>query len=274
VHFIQDGHLREAAEVVFSPDSPGLWYGDGLMETMLVSSGVIRLWDLHRERLLEGMTLLGYRQAPDMAEQFSSQVLRLCEAEGCLAAARVRLNVFRKEGALFEAEPSPVSWLIRARVAEPSSLQFQETGILTGLYTGVTRSRHAISHLKTQSYLASVMAARYAASRGWGDALLLNDAGRVAESAIANVFIVRDGVIRTPPLREGCVAGVMRRHLLETLPARGYQVREQPLTPRDLQTAEEIFLTNAIRRVRPVAELEGRRYRTETAREIFSLVTV
>lgn len=273
MYFIQDGHLRETGELVFSPDSPGLWYGDGLMETMLVTSGMIRLWDLHCERLLGGMALLGYRHEPAMAEQLRGQVLELCEAQRCLAAARVRLNVFRAESALFDAIPSGVSWLIRARAAEPSSLQFQGAGIRTGVYTGVTHSCHAISHLKTQSYLPSVMAARYAAYRGWDDALVLNDAGRISESAIANVFIVKDGVIRTPPLSEGCVAGVMRRHLLETLPAAGYPVREQPLTPGDLETAEEIFLTNAIRRVRPVAELEGRGYSMATARKIFELVT-
>ncbi|HXO77845.1 MAG TPA: aminotransferase class IV, partial [Puia sp.] len=70
----------------------------------------------------------------------------------------------------------------------------------------------------------------------------------------------RQGQFYTPPLSEGVVAGVMRRHLLEALPQAGYIVQEQPVTPEDLLTADEIFLTNALKGISPVRSMQGRAY--------------
>lgn len=225
------------------------------------------------ERLLGGMSLLGYAVEPGMAEMLAGGVLTLCEAERCLGAARVRLNVFRGEGPLFDAAPAPVRYLIQAHPLTPASLEFQAEGIRVGIFSGTVRCFDDFSALKTQSYLPSVMAARHAAARGWEDSLVLNDRGMVSESAIANVFMVREGTVFTPPLSEGCVAGVTRRRLLELLPGAGYQVVEAPISPDDLRGAQEIFLTNAIRRIRPVTLFEEKRYPVAASREIFNLVS-
>ena len=90
------------------------------------------------------------------------------------------------------------------------------------------------------------MAARQAKQNKWNDALVLNTAGNIIESAIANIFWVKDGNIYTPPLAEGCVAGVMRRHLLQITPG----IAEKPLTIDALSAADEVFLTNAIKGIR------------------------
>lgn len=272
VRVIQDGHLQETESPVIPPDCPGIWYGDGLFETLLIREGVIRLWDFHTERLFQGMRLLGYAVEPGMAAMLGAQVLALCEAEQCLDAARVRLNVFRGAGKLFDAAESPTHYRIQATAVTRASLEFQEGGIRIGIYPGVVRSFSDLSPLKTQNYLPSVMTARYAAARGWEDALLLSDAGSVSESAIANVFIVKEDMILTPPLSEGCVAGVMRRRLLELLPSAGFRVMEARLTPGDLREAQEIFLTNAVRRIRAVSAFEEKRYPVKVARGIFRLV--
>jgi len=271
VHLIEDGHLLNASGVLVHPDSPGLRFGDGLFETMLMQAGVIRLWDFHMERLSHGMALLGYAFDPELRNKLENAVMILCEAEQCLDRARIRINVFRAEGALFDGTRSPFHYLIRASALSSGMLAFEEEGLRVGIFSGAVRHADEFSALKTQNYLPSVMAARYAAQQGWDDALLLNSSGRIAESAIANIFMVKDGAAVTPPLSEGCVSGVMRRYLLDVLPPAGIAVFERPLTPEALKTADELFLTNAIRLVRPVRYFQEKQYSSELARSIFSL---
>ncbi len=112
------------------------------------------------------------------------------------------------------------------------------------------------------------MAARYAALHGWDDCLVLNNAGRVADSSIANLFWVSGGIVYTPPLTEGCIAGVMRRWLMTNLSGYGYEVQERPVAPEDLILADEAFLTNAIRGVRWVGNLAGTTYGNKIARAV------
>jgi branched-chain amino acid aminotransferase len=113
------------------------------------------------------------------------------------------------------------------------------------------------------------MAALYARERKLDDVFLLNAAGRICESAIANVFIIQNDRVFTPPLEEGCVAGVMRRFMLEHLPACGYAVEETPLTVASLLAADEVFLTNALHLLRPVGRCDNSQYSTRLGTELF-----
>ena len=97
----------------------------------------------------------------------------------------------------------------------------------------------------------------YAGERGLDDCVLLNSRGRVVETTVANIWWVREGRIYTLPLSEGCVAGVMRRHLLEALPGAGYSVGEEPIGPDELGRADELFITNALRGIGWVREFRG-----------------
>jgi len=112
------------------------------------------------------------------------------------------------------------------------------------------------------------MAAQQAKAHKWNDALLLNTKGNIVEGTIANIFWVKDGIIYTPPLTEGCIAGTLRAYLLDVLPTKGYGVQEQPLTNATLLTADEVFLTNAIRGVKWVGTVENKVYRNEVVRTI------
>lgn len=257
--------------VVLHPDNPGFRFGDGLFETMRVAEGKIRLWDYHRERLEEGMKQLAYEMPSGFAQRLKEDVITLCEAEQCSGAARVRVNVFRGTGALYGTGLTPCHYLVRAMPLDASVQTFCEAGIRVGVFRGAVRCPDEFSRFKTQNYLASVMAARYAAGQGWDDALLVNGAGRIVESAIANVFWVTGDGVKTPPLSEGCVAGVMRRQLLKRLPEAGIPVAEAPVSLAGLEAAKEIFLTNALKTVVPVTTLGDRHYPVTMARRIFSL---
>jgi branched-chain amino acid aminotransferase len=115
-------------------------------------------------------------------------------------------------------------------------------GLSIGIYEEARKSVDKFSSIKSNNFLPYVQGALYARHQKWNDALILNSHGGIADSTMANIFWVKDGKIFTPPLSEGPISGVMRRHLLENT-----LIFEQPLYPDDLIQAEEIFLTNAFR---------------------------
>jgi branched-chain amino acid aminotransferase len=104
------------------------------------------------------------------------------------------------------------------------------------------------------------MGALWAKEQQLNDAILLNPFDRVADATIANVFIVKDGMIKTPALTEGPVNGVMRRHVLQMLRKENMPVEEGSITIDELMEASEIFLTNAIHSIRWVKQLGSNNY--------------
>ena len=120
----------------------------------------------------------------------------------------------------------------------------------SGIYTAAKRVLTRISHLKSNNYLTYAMAALHAKKQQWNEAFVLNTE-RVCDATIANIFIIKNEVIYTPSLKEGCVAGIMRRFLLENLPLHGFRTTaEASITPEDLLAADEVFVSNAVRGLR------------------------
>jgi len=113
------------------------------------------------------------------------------------------------------------------------------------------------------------MGALWCRKQKLNEALLLNPYDRIADATIANVFIVKDGLIKTPPLSEGAVNGVMRRYLLECLRKENMPVQEAPLQLEDVLQASELFLTNATSGIRWVKQLDDSHYTNQLASHLF-----
>jgi len=261
-HFINyNGTLLPSGQGILTADNRGFRYGDGLFETMLIRRGGIRLGKYHFERLFSGMRLLHFE--PSFAftpENLERQVLELCAANGGGADYRVRLVVFRGEGGLLDPPdpPDPAAQYIIQAVPLPSGPGgWKEEGLVIDIFPEGRKSCDHFSRLKSNNFLLYAQAAIYAREQGAGDCLVLNSHGRIADSTIANIFYIKDGMVYTPPLSEGGVAGVMRRYLLEVLPEAGYTVQERPVSIEDLSGADELLLTNAVRGISWVRSLRG-----------------
>jgi len=122
------------------------------------------------------------------------------------------------------------------------------------------KSSDFFSMIKSNSYLPYVMAALWAKENNLNDAILLNHAGGIADTTIANLFIIKDGTIKTPAITEGPVAGVMRRHLIKTLRANDYEVEETTVSVADVLEASEVFLTSAIHGIKWVKQIDNSQY--------------
>jgi branched-chain amino acid aminotransferase len=131
---------------------------------------------------------------------------------------------------------------------------FQPVALAT---SAIRRNPHSVaSRLKTLSYIDNVAAAREAGSRGMEDALMLNTEGAVACSTIANVFLLKDGVLATPAREHGILTGVMRQALIAAAGQLGIATEERAIMAGELITADAVFLTNSLRFIRPVRALD------------------
>lgn len=261
-----NGEVREEGVALLRADNRGFRYGDGIFETMLVRQGKVRLGKYHFERLVTGMRLLHLEfPRPLSLEMLEGQIGELCARNGHEEVSRVRLTVFRGGGGLYHAPERRADYIIQTSL--PGGGQVGE-GLALDVFPDGRKACDLYSGIKSNNYQLSVQAGLFARERGLDDCVLLNGYGRVVETTIANIWWVREGVLYTPPLSEGCVAGVMRRWLLEALPAAGYLVGEEPIGPDGLTEVEEIFITNAIRGIQWVREFRGTVFRCRLAAAI------
>ncbi len=254
-------------------NSKALRYGNGIFETLYFDGAIIRNFHFHFERVTNSIALFAAALPQGLTEHtLHSSILNLC-AKNNLKRARVRLSFFIGTNGLFEQITKPhVDVLIQCFNVSPTISDWNENGLQLGLYTAAIKCADAFSNIKHNNFLPYQMAAKWAKEQQFNDAILCNQFGRVADTCIANLFIVNtNGDIVTPPLSDGPIAGIQRRFLLEQLPTLGFKVFEQGITLKDLYTAKECFITNALSPLRWVANINnGPLLQNETSVKIFA----
>lgn len=265
-----NGKLFDDNEPVLLASNRGYRYGDGLFETIKVCQGRIVLEHLHFERLFSSLSILKYKVPTFfIKERIRDEILKLCEKNKVDNLARVRMSVFRGNGGLYD-DDSSLQYIIECWSLNESANQLNENGLVIDIYPGARKNCDQLSNLKSANFLPYSMAALYAKENRLNDCFVLNTEGNIADSTIANVFLIKDGIIKTPALSQGCVSGVMRKHLFTTLRNEGYEVLETQISNMDLKQANELFLTNAINGIRWVKQYGNTTYTNQLVVKIYN----
>lgn len=267
-----NGKITPADQPVLLASNRGYRYGDGLFETMKLDQGKILLEELHFQRLLNGLELLKF----DLPKLFSTSKLaetikQLAEKNQVLELGRVRLSLFRGNGGLYDADRT-VQYLIECWPLPDSFSRLNENGLEIGIYPDARKQVDLFSGLKSANFLPYTMASLYAKENKLNDCLLLNQDGHIADSTIANLFIVKDGQFLTPGPEHGAVEGVMRKYLVREMLAAGYKVAEAPVSVSAMEAADEVFLTNAIHGIKWVRRFGDCMYSNRYSSEIYSRI--
>jgi len=266
-----NGKFIGASEPILTADNRSFRYGDGCFETMRVYQGRIMLADLHFERLMASLNLLHFDIPQHFTKAYFTRLIsELCNRNGHERLARVRLTVFRSDGGLYDPVNNLPNFIIQCWELKREILELNETGLILDVFPDVRKASDKYSFIKSNNCLPYVMAAMYARQHRINEAVLLNACGRVADTTIANLFIVQGRDIITPPLSEGGVCGVMRKHLLRI--ESPFSFAERPVTVADLENADEIFLTNAVTGVRWVSSFRDNSYGNATAVILHELI--
>ena len=253
-----NGRLLPAAEATVSVFDHGLLYGDGVFEGIRFYHRRAFRLQAHLERLAQSARALA------LSLPWDQKALTQTVAETLAAApddaGYLRLVVTRGVGALGIDPRScrqPTLFIIADRLDAMAEARRRGARLIIA----ATRRLGADGldpRIKSLNYLNPILARLEANRAGADEAVMLNTAGRVTEGSADNLFIVQGGRLLTPPASDGALAGITRAVVLELAAALGIEAREQSLTPYDLYTAEECFLTGTAAELVPVADIDGR----------------
>lgn len=253
------GKLVPKEQAVVSVFDHGLLYGDGVFEGIRVYGGKVFLEDEHIVRLYE--SALAIRLVIPMTVAEMKQAVRDTVTANNITDGYVRLIVTRGAGTL-GIDPNRTSDPQVIIIADTISLYPQElydNGLK--LITASTMRNHpaALSpRIKSLNYLNNVLAKIEGTDAGTVEALMLNHKGEVAECTGDNIFIIKDGVLKTPPPEAGILEGLTRNAVMQLATEAGIEVQQTPLVRHDIYVADECFLTGTAAEVIAVVSLDGR----------------
>jgi branched-chain amino acid aminotransferase len=270
-----NGNLIIIAGSDISSKNRGYKYGDALFETLKVVNGKIFFWEDHYFRLMASMRIMRMDIPMKFTMEFlETEILKTVEANNLMnAPARVRLNVDRGEGGKYlPDDDTKVNFNI---VAESYHNPFYSIDAnnecVVDLYKDFFIAPGLLSGLKSNNKAIQVIGSIYAKENDLDNCLVLNTNKSVIEALNGNLFLVKGDKIKTPPLEDGCLKGVMRKQLLEILAKDiNLYTEEASISPFELQKADELFITNVIQGIVPITRYRKKTYGSEFAQKLMN----
>lgn len=254
-----DGKFYSEDEAKVSVFDHGLLYGDGVFEGIRIYNKKIFRLDEHLERLYDGAKVI-MLEIPLLFKDLKEAVLETVRANE-LSDGYIRLVATRGRGDLGLNPlkcPTPTLFIIAATIKiYPDETYQKGMKVVT-----VSTRRNAIEALnprvKSLNYLNNILATLEVNRSDAGEGLMLNTEGFITECIVDNFFLVKSGVIYTPPTSSGALQGITRDYVMELARQRGYEVSEKVLTLHDAYIADECFLTGTAAEIAPITVLDDR----------------
>jgi branched-chain amino acid aminotransferase len=257
-------------ELQLSVSNRSFLYGDGVFETLKVLNNQILFFEDHYFRLLASMRIIRMQIPMSFTlEYLEEQMLTLVRQQGIQDAARVRLTVFRNDGGYYTPTDNKVSFVIQASALSVKPYTASEMPFEVDLYKDFIVPKQLLSTLKTNNKIIQITASIFAEENGLDTCLLINDDKNVIEAAYGNLFMLLNGQLITPPISEGCLNGIMRKQILKLAKELdGIEVVEQPISPFDLQKADELFITNVIVGIQSITKYRKKEFEQTIAKQL------
>lgn len=259
------GDLIGSTDFAIGIENRSFKFGDGLFETMKFSRGKLHFWEDHYFRLMSSMRILRMEIPMEFSpEYFLDQINEFISANHLDGqAVRLRWTVFRKDGGLYVPKSNNIEWVLEGSQVENDLFVLNETGLQIELYKEHYKPKGLLANIKSTSSQFYNVAGVYISENKWDEAVIINDDKHVVESLYGNLFMVKDGVLITPSLSTGCIKGVMRKNILEIAKIMEIPVEEKNFSPFDLQRADEVFITNAIKGIQWVSGYRKKVYQKD-----------
>ena len=251
-----NGSLIPRSQASISVLDYGFLYGYGLFETMRAYGGKIFRLDSHLSRLARAAEIVGL---PIEALELKDAVMDTIQANK-LGDARIRITISMGEGGMVP-DPSTCgkpTVLILTGHYQPYPEQVYQKGFRAVVSSIRRNSQSPLSRLKSANYLESILAKQEARAAGVDEALCLNEKGLLAEASMSNIFLVTDGILRTPGQESGVLPGIIRETIMELASQLGINTLEQDIRLDELFQAQEAFFTNSLIEVMPLIEVDGK----------------
>jgi branched-chain amino acid aminotransferase len=254
-----NGNYVSKEDATVSVYDHGFLYGDGIFEGIRLYNGNIFKCKEHLDRLYDSAKSIMLNIPISQAEM--EQVLVETIRKNELANGYIRLVVSRGPGDLgLDPRRSPKANIII--IVEQLSI-YPEEAYINGLKTVSVSTRRNVPDalnpkIKSLNYLNNILVKIQANLAGVGEAIMLNSQGYVAEGSSDNIFIIKRGIVYTPPCYCGALEGITRAAIMEICEKVGYKVKEEPFTLHDVYVADEVFFTGTAAEVIAVREVDAR----------------
>ncbi|MEX6626178.1 aminotransferase class IV [Tenacibaculum salmonis] len=263
-----NGKIISEKELQLSNDNRAFKYGDAIFETVRVLNTKVVFIEDHYFRLMASMRMLRMKIPMKFTLEFlQEEILKTTKDLPKSVNYRVRLTVYRKDGGLYNPASNEIDYLIEA-----SEFNYiEKTSYKVDLYKDFYNYSGLLSTIKTTNRMLNTLSAIFADENDLDNCILLNERKGVVEATNGNIFVIKDGIIKTPALTEGCIKGIIRKKVIEILEKHpDYSIEETVISPFELQKADEVFITNAIVGIQSVTNYRKKAFTTEITNKIKS----
>ncbi len=251
-------------------------FGDAVFETMKIVENKILFLEDHYFRLMASMRIIRMEIPMNFTmEFFQEEILNLATTNSCENSGRVRFTVFRNDGGYYLPQTNHVSYLIDVNPLENTVYQIEKNTYEVELFKDSYISKQLISTIKSTNKLINITGSIFAAENGYDTCLLLNDSKNVVEALHGNLFMLMGNNLITPPISEGCLNGVMRKQIIEIAKKMStIEVIEEPISPFDLQKADELFITNVIKGIQPITQYRRKTFGINLSNQLLNKLNI
>lgn len=272
-----NGNIVADTDASLSVTNRGYAYGDAVFETIRAINGKIMFWEDHYFRLMASMRIMRMEIPATFSPEFVEQEIKdLLEANGLSESpARVRFSVYRKEGGYYSPKTNDVDYVITAEELDSPFYLMNDNFYEVELFKDHYVNSGLLSTIKTNNKAVHVLGSIYSKENDYANCLLLNENKSVIEALNGNLFLVKDKVIKTPPLTDGCLKGILRGKIIEIVKKiPDYTLVEESISPFELQKADEMFITNVIMGIQPVSKYRKKEFGKEITKELLTKLNV
>ena len=268
-HFIHHNGYISANSSPLTLCNRSFRYGDGLFESIRIVNHRPQFLKEHLKRLHTGMQILKMQPPAFLNEPYLENAIQeLARKNKVGAGARVRLTIYRNDGGLYTPDTNEISYIIEVDPLSEADYTLNNKGYTIDLYSEFKKQPHVLSNIKSANSLLYVMASIHKKQQSLDECLILNDKHYIIEGISSNIFAVKNGVLYTPPVADGCVDGVMRRKIIEIAQINRIAVHEISIMQNVLLGADELFLTNAVHGIRWIVAYRQKRYFNNTSKKL------
>jgi branched-chain amino acid aminotransferase len=255
---------------LLSASNRSFLYGDGVFDTLKVVNNKILFLEDHYFRLMASMRIVRMQIPTNFTLEFiEDEILKTATKNNCTDSARIRFTIFRNDGGFYTPETRTVSYVIQASALESKLYSISGSDYEVDLYKDFFISKQLLSTIKTTNKMINITGSIYAQENNLQNCLLLNNEKNVVEALNGNLFMLIGNTLITPSIEEGCLNGIIRKQILAIArKIEELEVLEKPISPFDLQKADELFITNTITGIQPITKYRKKTYVTNLANQL------
>ncbi|NVN19295.1 aminotransferase class IV [Muricauda sp. HICW] len=266
-----NGELLATDKSIFTGSNRAFKYGDALFESVRYVNGTLFFWEDHYFRLMASMRILRMEIPMEFTMEFLEEEIKKTITSNAQdsGAVRVRLTVFRNEGGLYTPTTNQISYVIETNTMESPFFVIEEENYEVELFKDYYVNKDMLSNLKSTNRILNVVAGVYAKENGYANCLLVNTDKKVVEAINGNLFLVKGNEIKTPPLSDGCMDGIIRKNLMKIIAgSEEYDLVEDSISPFELQKVDELFITNSIAGIQPISKYRKKEFDKKVAKSL------